>query len=288
MRGCDPRDRRGVRHRLVTVLAAGVCAVLAGARSYLAIAERAHDLPASVRVRLEISRRAASESTSRSILHTVDTHASGVVLGRTEVDDKSNEITAFAPLLDRIDRTDTVITADALHTQDRHATYLHERGGHCVFIVKNNRPKLRAPLAGLPWRDIPTVEPRQDKRHSRVKARTLKLTAIDSGILFPHAQLAVQRGRRTPYLRVGVDTARLTGLGGRVGVPHVHEPGPRRQEPPASGVTLTFQQDKVSGHAGRLEVGQDQVAFLGLLAPRPGERGDRAGEDDPVIRCVLG
>jgi DDE_Tnp_1-associated len=29
----DPRDSRGVRHRLVTVLAAAVCAVLAGARS---------------------------------------------------------------------------------------------------------------------------------------------------------------------------------------------------------------------------------------------------------------
>jgi hypothetical protein len=203
----DPRNSRGVRHRLVTVLAAAVCAVLAGARSYVGIAEWAHDLPVSVRVRLGIGRRAPSESTFRRILQTVDAHAldtavsswlversglgreanqalraiavdsktargsrapdqparhlfaafkhaSGVVLGQTEVDDKSNEITAFAPLLDRIDLTGTVITADALHTQDRHATYLHQRGGHYVFIVKNNRPKLRTQLAGLPWRDI--------------------------------------------------------------------------------------------------------------------------------------
>jgi hypothetical protein len=35
----DPRSRRGIRHRLVTVLALAVCAVLAGARSYIAIAE---------------------------------------------------------------------------------------------------------------------------------------------------------------------------------------------------------------------------------------------------------
>ena len=34
----DPRARRGIRHRLVTVLALAVCAVLAGARSYVAIA----------------------------------------------------------------------------------------------------------------------------------------------------------------------------------------------------------------------------------------------------------
>ena len=35
----DPRCRRGVRHQLVVVLAIAVCAVLAGARSYVAIAE---------------------------------------------------------------------------------------------------------------------------------------------------------------------------------------------------------------------------------------------------------
>jgi predicted transposase YbfD/YdcC len=135
-------------------------------------------------------------------------HASGVVLGQMQVDDKSNEITAFAPLLDRIDLTNTVITADALHTQDRHAIYLHQRGGHYVFIVKNNRPKLRAQLAGLPWRDIPAVDLRQDKRHGRVESRTLKLTAIDSGIIFPHAQLAAQIVRRR---RPNTSTATGTG-----------------------------------------------------------------------------
>jgi predicted transposase YbfD/YdcC len=246
----DPRDGRGVRHQLVTVLAAAVCAVLAGARSYVGIAEWAHDLPVSVRLRLGIGRRAPSESTFRRVLQTVDAHAldtvvsswllersareqatagpalraiavdgktargsrcpdrparhlfaafehaSGVVLGQMQVDDKSNEITAFAPLLDRIDLSGVVITADALHTQDRHASYLHERGGHYVFIVKNNRPKLRAQLAGLPWREIPVLDLSQDKRHGRVEARSLKLTALGSGIIFPHAQLAAQIVRR--------------------------------------------------------------------------------------------
>jgi hypothetical protein len=35
----DPRARRGVRHALVTVVAAAVCAVVAGYRSYTAIGE---------------------------------------------------------------------------------------------------------------------------------------------------------------------------------------------------------------------------------------------------------
>ena len=56
--------------------------------------------------------------------------ASGTVLGQTQVESKSNEITAFAPLLDRLDLTDVLLTADALHTQRAHAEYLHDRGGH--------------------------------------------------------------------------------------------------------------------------------------------------------------
>jgi DDE_Tnp_1-associated len=41
----DPRACRGVRHRLATVVAASMCAVVAGYRSYTAIAEWVTDLP---------------------------------------------------------------------------------------------------------------------------------------------------------------------------------------------------------------------------------------------------
>ncbi|WP_229923032.1 transposase family protein, partial [Streptomyces griseocarneus] len=44
----------------------------------------------------------------------------GHVLAQRQVTDKSNEIPAFRPLLDSVDLTGTVITADALHTQHAH------------------------------------------------------------------------------------------------------------------------------------------------------------------------
>lgn len=47
----------------------------------------------------------------------------GHVLAQRQVADKSNEIPAFRPLLDSVDLTGTVITADALHTQHAHGTY---------------------------------------------------------------------------------------------------------------------------------------------------------------------
>jgi hypothetical protein len=67
-------------------------------------------------------------------------HDSGVVLAQTQIDDKSNEIPAFAPLLDTIDDLrEVVVTADALHAQTEHANYLHTRGAHYVLTVKGNQ-----------------------------------------------------------------------------------------------------------------------------------------------------
>jgi DDE_Tnp_1-associated/Transposase DDE domain len=178
----DPRCRRGVRHQLVAVLGIAVCAVLAGARSYVAIAEWGHDLPLAVRRRLGIWRVPPSETAIRRVLQAIDPHlldrtvsgwlaararssprwpaiavdgksargarigdgravhllaaldhTDGIVLGQRVVDGKSNEITAFAPLLDDIDITGVIITADALHTQREHAEYVTGRGGHYLL-----------------------------------------------------------------------------------------------------------------------------------------------------------
>ncbi|HEX8761328.1 MAG TPA: transposase, partial [Pseudonocardiaceae bacterium] len=63
---------------------------------------------------------------------------------------KSNEITAFAPLLNRIDITDAIIPTDALHTQHRHADYLHGRGAHYVLTVKRNHPGMHRQIRALP------------------------------------------------------------------------------------------------------------------------------------------
>ncbi|MEU0213369.1 transposase family protein [Streptomyces canus] len=51
----DPRDPRGVRHALVTVLALTACAVLAGATSVLAVSEWIADAPPHILQRLGIT-----------------------------------------------------------------------------------------------------------------------------------------------------------------------------------------------------------------------------------------
>jgi predicted transposase YbfD/YdcC len=255
----DPRARRGRRHQVVSVLAIAVCAVLAGARSYIAISEWARDLPPTVRARLGLGRRPPCESTIRRVLQGVDAaqldrvvstwlaarstptcpavpsaaprrvialdgktargarHAggravhllaaydtgTGAVLGQTVVDGKTNEISAFAPLLDRIDIAGAIVTADALHTQRGHVSYLTGRGAHYLLTVKANQPTLLRQLRALPWTDVPVADTTVDKAHGRHEQRTLKLTAVSAGIGFPHAALALQTTRRSRPLTGG-------------------------------------------------------------------------------------
>jgi predicted transposase YbfD/YdcC len=78
----DPRARRGIRHRLVVVLTAAVCAVVAGYRSYTAIAEWVADLPADTAALLGIDiNRRPSEAMIRRLLQAVDPDLLAAAIG---------------------------------------------------------------------------------------------------------------------------------------------------------------------------------------------------------------
>jgi predicted transposase YbfD/YdcC len=241
----DPRHRRGVRHRLAVILVLAVCAVLAGAQSFSAIAEWAADADEETLARLGVTGPVPCESTIRRTLQRLDAdgfdalagawaqrrttpgpkarrviavdgktlrgsgggeggrhllaaldHAHGVVVGQAEVGAKTNEIPVFSALLDRIDIGRAVITADALHAQRGHAEYLARGGAHYLFTVKRNQPGLHAQLAALPWRQIPVADDAREQGHGRAERRTLKVTAVAAGLVFPHAAQAIQIIRR--------------------------------------------------------------------------------------------
>jgi predicted transposase YbfD/YdcC len=253
----DPRKARGIRHRLVVLLTVTVCAVAAGARSFVAVAEWVADLPTVLAATLGTGDRCPSESTIRRTIQVLDADAfdtviggfvqrwcsavapagrrrvlavdgktlrgsrhigadgvevagrhllavidqhTRVVLGQVAVADKTNEITAFAPLLDTLtsmDLSGVVVTADALHTQREHVIDLAARGAHWVLTVKGNQPRLRRQLATLPWREVETAHRATATVHGRREIRTLKVLTIAAGIEFPHASQAVQIVRRT-------------------------------------------------------------------------------------------
>jgi hypothetical protein len=84
----DPRDRRGVRHTLTSLLLAAVAAVLAGARSFTAIGEWVADAPPQVLGPLGIRRdplaarfEPPGEATIRRALERIDAGALDLAVG---------------------------------------------------------------------------------------------------------------------------------------------------------------------------------------------------------------
>ncbi len=254
----DPRDRRGVRHPAGSVLALAAAAVLAGARSFIAIGEWIADVPqrvlALVGARFDARRAhylAPDESTVRRLTQQVDgdlldaaisawltghtsgqvvargddqagvalpaavavdgkslcgtfartggagvhllsaiTHTTGddqtdgTVLAQRQVAAKTSEIAWFTPLLDQVDLTGVVVTADALHTTREHAIYLHQRGAHYVFTVKENLHRLYDRLDALPWHQLPTSTT-VDIGHGRTERRTIQLAPLGDYLGYP-------------------------------------------------------------------------------------------------------
>ena len=248
----DPRDPRGIRYGLVPILAAAVCATLAGARSYTAIAEWARDCPPDLRSALGLPGGVPDLVTIWRVLTEVDPaaldqaigawaaaagparkrdgrvvlavdgktlrgarsgddraphlmacldHHAGVVRAQAAVDGKSNEIPMFAPLLNQIGDLDGVlVTADAMHAQRDHASYLRQRGAHYIFTVKGNQPGLHRQLRSLPWKDVPAGHVQAGRAHGRAERRTVKAVSVTAGLAFPHAAQAIQITRRTRRL----------------------------------------------------------------------------------------
>lgn len=127
-----------------------------------------------------------------------------MVLGQVEVGAKTNEVPLVTDLLDALDFTDVVVTADALHCHRATADYIVGRGGHYVFTVKNNQRSLRILLKSLPRNDIPVSSSTAGCGHGRPERRTIKATEVGASLGFPHAFQVLQvrrtvtrKGRRT-------------------------------------------------------------------------------------------
>ncbi|WP_462188026.1 transposase family protein, partial [Frankia sp. CcWB2] len=110
----------------------------------------------------------------------------------TSVDSKSNETTAFRPLLERLDLTGKILTFDAMHTVRANLDWLvTEKNAHYFTVIKGSQPMLKDVLAALPWADVPTGDTTRDHGHGRDETRTLEVATV-AGLDFPHATQAIR------------------------------------------------------------------------------------------------
>jgi predicted transposase YbfD/YdcC len=128
-----------------------------------------------------------------------------VIIGQHRVPDETTETTQVRELLDGVDLTGAVVTADAAHAQRETAQYIagpEEEDGRAAdyfLFIKGNQPSLQRAAfdtiqAGCP-RDPDWTE--LDRSHGRTVRRSLWVTDAQ-GIDFPQAR-QVARIRRDHY-----------------------------------------------------------------------------------------
>jgi predicted transposase YbfD/YdcC len=184
----DQRDPRGVDHVLAGVLAVAVAAVLTGARS---ARRAAHSVDGKT------LRKSGPAGAQKHLLAVLDQHT-GTVIGQVDVDGKTDEITRFKPLLDRLDLTGALVTADALHTQREHARWLVDtKNSANLFTVKNNQPGLRRQLKKLPWSKVP-VQDETATQALRIRRRRLNLMTGRWSTVTVYALTNLSAGQATP------------------------------------------------------------------------------------------
>jgi len=118
-------------------------------------------------------------------------HDTGMVIGQRNVEnDKTNEILAFAPLLEPLKLVGRVITADAMHTQKKAARLVVGKKGHYIFGVKENQPKLwnaAVDAANAIDLDHPQHET-CERAHGRIDRHRVWSAPVPPSITFPHAK----------------------------------------------------------------------------------------------------
>ena len=124
------------------------------------------------------------------------THAEAVTVAQRRVETKTNEITAFAPMLRELDLEGVVVTADALHAQREHARFLvEEKRAHFVLSLKDNQPSL-AGLAARAFEDVAHQHETSDRAHGRIEHRHCTVIEIGerlrASLAFPYARSLVR------------------------------------------------------------------------------------------------
>ncbi|MGA7950238.1 MAG: ISAs1 family transposase [Thiobacillaceae bacterium] len=101
---------------------------------------------------------------------------------------QTNEIGMFISLLDGIDIAGKDITADALLTQRKLATYLVQRQAHYHFTVKGNQATLQTDIALLFHdRQAPDFVDVSPPDHGRIETRRIWCSAaLNAHLDFPH------------------------------------------------------------------------------------------------------
>jgi predicted transposase YbfD/YdcC len=127
-------------------------------------------------------------------------HGDGVIIAQHRIPDDTTETTQVKALLDAVDLTGAVVTADAAHASRETAAYIAgERAADYLLTVKGNTPGLQRAIFGKIQAECDAAAPDYrdtERSHGRTVRRSLWAAAA-GGIDFPHAAQVIRIRRDT-------------------------------------------------------------------------------------------
>jgi predicted transposase YbfD/YdcC len=128
-------------------------------------------------------------------------HGDGVIIAQHRIPDDTTETTQVKALLDTLDLTGAVVTADAAHASRETAEYIAgERDADYLLTVKGNTPGLQRAIYDKIQSGYDAASPDHrdtDRSHGRIVRRSLWAAAADETIDFPHAAQVIRIRRDT-------------------------------------------------------------------------------------------
>jgi len=128
-------------------------------------------------------------------------HGGRVIIAQHRIPDGTTETTQVKALLDPVDLTGAVVTADAAHASRETAAYIAgERGADYLLTVKGNAPGLQRAIFDKIQAECDAAAPDHtdtDRSHGRTVRRSLWAAAAGESIDFPRAAQVIRIRRDT-------------------------------------------------------------------------------------------
>lgn len=116
-----------------------------------------------------------------------------------------NEIEAALKVVELIDLTDKIVTADALHCHTRMADAIIGRGGNYLLALKGNRRHWRQQAHETLAQAHPAIAEQSERSHGRNEWRQAEVVAAPSPLMPGHAtfvRITAQRDQAKPLTRL--------------------------------------------------------------------------------------
>jgi predicted transposase YbfD/YdcC len=126
---------------------------------------------------------------------------------------EENEIEAALRVIELIDLTDKIVTADALHCHRRMAQAIIDRGGNYVLALKGNRRHWRHKARQALSQSNPATAEHQELSHGRNEWRLAEVVPAAKPLMTGHAaflRITSKRGQAKPFTRLFMTSILLT------------------------------------------------------------------------------